>query len=159
MLAGATTKESYQDFQLHLEFCVHSNPRTQGGREGDGNSGIYLQRRYEVQIMNSYGKEAGWSDCGALYKLRKPDVNASRPKGTWQTYDITFRAARFDKKGNKTENARITLMHNGVVIHNDVEIECKTCSGKPEGAKPGQIQIQNHSNPTLFRNIWIVPHL
>lgn len=144
------TRTNYRDFHLHLEFMTH--------QDRGGNSGVYIQNRYEVQILNSFGKKpAGPSDCGALYKTRPPDVNASRPAGEWQTFDVVFHAPRWDSAGKKTENARITVRHNGKLIHNDVEIPNKTGSGRPEGPSDGPIKLQGHGSPVKFRNIWIVP--
>jgi hypothetical protein len=151
------TKEKYQDFQLHVEFNIDPLPEGVKG-QGRGNSGVYIQKRYEVQILDSFGKEPpANNDCGALYTQRPPDKNASRKTGEWQTYDITFRGARFDASGKKTESARITVIHNGVKIHNDVEFPNKTGAGQPEGPEPGPIKLQDHDNKVRFRNVWIVP--
>lgn len=152
-------KQKFQDFELHLEFNV---PETPPGtkHQGRGNSGVYIQRRYEVQILDSYGLKPGYNDCGALYKTKPPDSNACKKAGKWQSYDITFHAPRFEKKGkafNKIKNARITVLHNGVLIHDDVEIPNKTGLGLPEGPNPRPILLQDHSNKVRFRNIRIVP--
>ena len=153
------TRQVFQDFKLHVEFNVpQSLPETKG--QGRGNSGVYLQRRYEVQILDSYGLDAKSNNCGALYGLKAPDKNVSKPPGEWQTYDITFRAARFEGEGQhakKVQNARITVWHNGVLIHDDVELKNKTGAGEPEGPEPRPILLQDHGNKVRFRNIWIEP--
>ena len=149
------TKRDFRDFKLHVEFKTPQMPPNVRG-QGRGNSGIYLQRRYEVQILDSYGLEPKNNECGSLYRFKAPDENVCRMPGRWQSYDIIFHAARFD--GNrKTQNARITVWHNGVLIHNGVELENKTGAGRPEGPEPGPILLQEHGNEVLFRNIWIVP--
>lgn len=147
------TRDSYRDFRLHVEFLVPEDARKGQAR---GNSGVYLQRRYEVQILESFGDPALRNGAGALYTLRAPDVNAAAAPGTWQTYDIAFRAARFEG-GDKTENARATVWHNGVLIHDDAELPSKTGQGQPEGPEPGQILLQDHGSKVQFRNLWILP--
>jgi hypothetical protein len=150
------TKESYQDFRLHVEFNVNKVENA-SDPEADGNSGIYIQKRYELQILNSSGVSAENykpSYCGSLYKIKKPDQLVSKPSGEWQTYDIVFRGARF-KDGTKMENARITVYQNGTLIHDDYEIPKKTGAGSPEGSEPGPIKFQGHHNPVKFRNAWI----
>jgi hypothetical protein len=151
------TQEAYQDFKLHVEFRVPQAPPEVKG-QGRGNSGVYIQRRYEVQILDSFGiQPPAFNDCGALYRQRAPDSNVCKKPGEWQTYDITFRGARFDAAAKKIANARITVVHNGVTIHKDVEIQDKTGAGKPEGPEPGPILLQDHGSKVRFRNIWIVP--
>ena len=152
------THDTYQNFRLHVEFSV---PQLLAGVTGQqrGNSGVYLQRRYEVQILDSYGLKSGTADCGALYMFKAPDRNACRPPGQWQTYDITFHAPRYDRsdgEAKKIANARITVIHNGVVIHDDVEVPDKTGRGRAEGPEPGEILLQDHGNTVRFRNIWIL---
>jgi hypothetical protein len=150
-----TTKRDFRDFKMHIEFNTPQMPPNVKG-QGRGNSGIYIQRRYELQILDSYGLVPKYNDCGSLYKFRAPDENVCRMPGRWQSYDIIFHAAKFD--GNrKTEKARITVWHNGVLIHNDLRLDNKTGAGRPEGPEPGPILLQNHGNEVLFRNIWIVP--
>jgi hypothetical protein len=153
------TKRKFQDFQLHVEFNV---PRASSDAEEQkgGNSGVYLQRRYEIQIVDSYGVEPENNDCGAIYRVKAPDKNMSKKPGRWQSYDITFRAARFEKENGrtrKTKNARVTVVHNGVMVHSDVEIPKKTGAGQPEGAEAGPILLQDHGYRVRFRNVWIVP--
>jgi hypothetical protein len=153
------TKQKFQDFQLHVEFNVPQAQSSAKEQKG-GNSGVYLQRRYEIQILDSYGVEPENNDCGAIYRVKAPDKNMYKKAGQWQNYDITFRAARFAKENGqtkKTENARVTVLHNGVVIHNDVEIPHKTGAGQPEGAEAGAILLQDHGCRVRFRNVWIVP--
>jgi hypothetical protein len=157
------TKQAFGDFRLHVEFNVPELPPLPEGadRGNRGNSGVYLQRRYEVQILDSYGVEPESWDCGALYRVKAPDENASKPAGQWQTYDIAFRAARFEGEGadlKKVESARVTVKHNGVLIHDDVELPSETGAGQDEGPEPGPILLQDHGNTVQFRNIWIVPH-
>ncbi len=151
------TADAYRDMRLHVEFRV--NETEPGERESRGNSGIYIQQRYEVQILDSFGvPESGYEafDCGSLYRLKKPDEIACRPAGTWQSYDIVFRAARFDGD-QKTENARITVIHNDRLIHDDFELPRKTGAGQKEGPQPGLLKLQGHHNEVAFRNVWIDP--
>jgi hypothetical protein len=151
------TKEKYQDFQLHVEFWIPRYPPYVIG-QARGNSGVYLQRRYELQILDSSGSTPTNTDCGALYKQRPPDRNANTGPETWQSFDITFRAARFDATNRKTTNARINVVQNGITIHNNVEIPAATGMGSPEGRDPGSIFLQsNVGKGVRFRNVWIIP--
>lgn len=145
------TKRSFGDARIHVEFCVDEN--NEAGQK-NGNSGVYVQRRYEVQILNSWKTPPADDTCGGIYKVGPAMVNAARPAGEWQSYDIYFRAARFDKDGKKTDNARMTVYHNGTRIHDEVSIPDKTGGGQPEGPTPGPILLQDHSNRIRFRNIW-----
>jgi len=151
------TPKAYGDMLLHVEFNVNDRPGD--NREADGNSGVYIQQRYEIQIQNAHGipvDEFKHSYCGSLYKLKKPDKLVAKPAGQWQSYDIAFRAARFED-GKKTESARITVYHNGVLIHDDFAIPRKTGAGKQEGPEPMPLKLQGHANPVKFRNVWIKP--
>ena len=150
------TKDNYRDFRMHVEFNVNEIPNVDNP-EKDGNSGVYIQQRYELQILNSFRmskEEYKASYCGSLYKLKKPDVLANKKAGEWQSFDIVFRAARFEGD-TKTENARITVHQNGKLIHDDFEIPRKTGAGKKEGPEPRPIKFQGHHNPVRFRNVWI----
>jgi len=149
----ALTPEKYQDFQAHIEFNVNENNNKYGWQQ-NGNSGFYIQQRYEVQVLNCFGMKPEKQSCGALYKFKAADVNACKKAGEWQSYDIVFRAARW--KGTlKVENARITVIHNGVLIHDDVAIPNKTGAGKLEGPEPRPIRLQEHTNPVQYRNFWV----
>ena len=151
-IQGTMTRQLYKDFQLHVEFKLPDNENT--------NSGIYIQKRYEVSIYNTFNVEPSPGMGGALYRQKVPDVIVGKPKGEWETYDIVFRSARFDdsEPEQKIENARITVIHNGIVIHNNVIIKTKTGVGFPEGSAPGPIMLQDHLAEVQFRNIWIVPN-
>lgn len=154
---SVTTREAYRDFRMHVEFNVNDDPEADPGM--NGNSGIYIQERYEIQILNSFGvAEADYtaSDCGSLYRMKKPDRIVNKPAGEWQSFDIVFRAARFDGD-KKIENARITVWQNGQLIHDDASIPRQTGAGKKEGPDPLPIKLQGHHNPVRFRNIWIQP--
>jgi len=147
------TKQAFSDFRMHVEFNIPRMPDNVRG-QGRGNSGVYIQRRYEVQILDSYGLAPRNNECASIYTVRAPDKNVCKQPGQWQSYDITFRAARWDGD-KKTANARITLVHNGEVVHNDVEIPDKTGAGQPEGPTAEPILLQDHGNAVSFRNIWI----
>ena len=153
---SVVTKEPYRDFRMHLEFNVNEVPDAKDP-EKDGNSGVYIQQRYEIQILNSFGVEPDdykASYCGSLYRLKKPDRIANKPAGEWQRFDIVFRAARY-AGDTKVENARITAYQNGQLIHDDFEIPRKTGAGMKEGPEPLPIKLQGHHNPVRFRNVWI----
>lgn len=153
------TQDSYRDFRLHLEFNV-PGPPPQARGQARGNSGVYIQRRYEVQILDSFGIEAGSRDCGALYRFKAPDHTVCRAPGQWQSYDITFRSPRWAGEGStvrKIEDARISVTHNGVLVHDDVALPDKTGAGRAEGPEPGPLLLQDHGHPVRFRNIWIIP--
>jgi hypothetical protein len=151
------TKQAFGDYRLHVEFAVPQLPPDVTG-QNRGNSGVYQQERYEVQVLDSYGDTTpGLDEAAAIYQQKAPDSNEATAPGTWQTYDIDFRAARFDAAGIKTENARITVVWNGVTVHDDVEITGPTGGGIAETAATGSIRLQDHQNPVRYRNIWIEP--
>ncbi|MDA1017132.1 MAG: DUF1080 domain-containing protein [Planctomycetota bacterium] len=154
LMEGADFKRVFEDFNLHLEFNLPFMPYAQGQQRA--NSGVYLQSRYEVQILDSFGLEGIENEAGALYTYQRPLVNMCYPPLSWQTYDIQFTSAKFDKDGKKVKNARLTVIHNGVAVQNDFEVKRKTGAGKQESPQLFPIRLQNHGNPVRFRNIWLV---
>ncbi|SDT04486.1 family 16 glycoside hydrolase [Actinoplanes derwentensis] len=151
------TKEAYGDYKLHVEFKVPLLPPDVTG-QNRGNSGVYQQERYELQILDSYGDTTpADNEAGAVYTVKAPDFNAATAPETWQTYDITFRAARYDTAGAKTSNARITVVWNGRKVHDNLEIPRGTGGNIPEGPSTGAIRLQDHGNKVQYRNVWIEP--
>ncbi len=155
---GITTKQEFGDIQLHLEFA--SPEEVVGSGQGRGNSGVYLMGRYEVQILDSHDNVTYYDgQCGAVYKQAPPMVNASRKPGEWQTYDILWEAPRFAEDGSVAKPAILTVLHNGVVIHNHYELQGGTFWHLPptyqKHAETGPIHLQFHGNPVRFRNIWV----
>lgn len=155
LAAGTKTKrDDFQNFTLHAEFLLPFKPLGRG--QDRGNSGIYLQDRYEVQVLDSFGLKGENNECGGIYTRIKPAINMCFPPLVWQTYDIEFEAAKFDAEGKKVKNPMVTVRHNGVLIHDKVEIPGKTGAGKNETSSTGPIQLQGHGNPVFYQNIWIV---
>lgn len=151
---NVATKEKFEDHKLHIEFRTPFMPKSIG--QARGNSGVYLQSRYEVQVLDSFGLEGKNNECGGIYSISEPMVNMCLPPLVWQTYDIDFTAARYDDSGNKTTNARATIRHNGVVIHDDLELPHGTPGRHAEGPGADSLFLQNHGNPVIFRNVWVV---
>lgn len=155
LMQGVTSKQKFGDCSLHLEFLLPYKPTARGQERG--NSGCYLQGRYEVQILDSFGLSGEDNECGAIYGVRKPKVNLCLPPLTWQTYDIDFTAARYGEDGKKTSPAKITVKQNGVVVQENVEVPDSTrASPVKEANEPGPLYLQDHGNPVRFRNIWLV---
>ena len=151
------SREQFNDFLLHLEFMTPDMPDATG--QAKGNSGVFLQGRYEIQVLDSYGIDVpGMGDCGAIYNQFASLVNACKPPLEWQTYDAIFRAARVGESGEIEENARVTVLQNGIVIQNNVQMLGATGGATDEdAAEPGPLRLQDHGNPVKYRNIWIVP--
>lgn len=151
------TKEKFAGhFKLHVEFRVPYMPKATG--QGRGNSGVYLQGRYEVQVLDSYGLDSKDNDCGGIYTIAKPLVNACKAPTVWQSYDIEFRAPTF-ADGKKTEPGRVTVLHNGTKIHDHVMLtkDNTTAGLGGDPGTPGPILLQDHGNPVQFRNVWLLP--
>jgi hypothetical protein len=153
------TKDLFADFQLHLEFATPA--KVESNSQGRGNSGVLMNGIYEVQILESYeNKSYADGQAGALYGQRPPRFNAARPPGEWQTYDIIFESPRWDAEGRVVKKAYVTVIHNGVVLHHRQEYLGNTPHkrvgnyNKPH-APEMFIQLQDHNNPTRFRNIWV----
>jgi len=148
-----TTRE-FGDCKLHVEFCVPFMPAARG--QGRGNSGVYMHGRYEIQVLDSFGLTENAGECAAVYGQKVPCVNSSLPPGQWQTYDIDFKAPRFDAGGKQTTGAVITVLHNGVKVIDAFETKNPTGGAWGAPAKTGPVRLQDHGNPMRFRNIWLV---
>jgi hypothetical protein len=150
--ADIVSERKFADCELHVEVMVAKT----------GNSGVYVMGQYEVQVFDSFGKpkeKLGPVDMGGIYSTKAPSENASKAAGEWQTFDITFRAPRFDPSGKKTENAKfIKVVLNGKTIHENVEAPKPTGSELPGGEKPqGPVMLQGDHGPIAYRNIWVKP--
>jgi len=155
---GVTSKRAFGSCQLHIEWATPKDVKGEG--QGRGNSGVYLMGIYEVQILDSYRNKTYFDgQAASIYKQRPPLVNASRGPGEWQTYDIIFRAPEFDAAGKVTKPAAVTVLHNGVLVQNHFELEGGTFYDRPPAyskhAAKLPLSLQNHGNPTRFRNIWV----
>lgn len=149
------TKEEFGDVQLHVEWASPAEVKGEG--QGRGNSGVYLQGRYEIQVLDSYGnKTYPDGQAGAVYKIAPPLVNVCRKPGEWQTYDIMFHAPK-PAAGGKVEPGSITVLQNGVLVQDHVAIAGDaTTAAMFQGATPkGPLMLQDHGNPVRYRNIWI----
>lgn len=154
---GTTSIPKFGSHRLHIEFRIPYQPLDRG--QGRGNSGIYVQGRYEVQMLDSFGLKGEQNECGGLYSVAAPSLNMCYPPLTWQTYDMDYTAAKFDSDGKLTENPRVTVRHNGVLIHDDVELpgnRSTTAAPSKPGPETGPVYLQNHGCPVRYRNIWVV---
>lgn len=158
LMEGTTSEATFGSHKLHIEFRLPYQPQDRG--QGRGNSGIYVQGRYEVQMLDSFGLEGKQNECGGLYSVKDPDVNMCLPPLVWQTYDIEYHQAKHDDDGNIVENPRITVLHNGVKIHDNVELpgeRSTTAAPVKPGDGEGPVYLQDHGCPVRYRNIWVQP--
>jgi hypothetical protein len=151
------TKQAFGNIQLHIEWRTPA--RVEGDGQGRGNSGIFLQERYELQVLDSYhNRTYSNGQAGSIYKQTMPLVNAAKGPGEWQVYDVVYVAPLFNTDGTMKSAGRITVFHNGVIIQHYTEIKGTTeYIGKPKVSAHGNasIRLQDHGNPTSFRNIWV----
>lgn len=154
LMVGTETKDKFGSHTLHVEFILPFMPSARG--QGRGNSGVYIQGRHECQVLDSFGLEGENNECGGIYTVAKPIVNACLPPLAWQTYDIDYTAAKYDENGKKIENARATIKLNGILIHDNLDLKNGTPGKNAEGPGPDVLYLQDHGNPVFFRNIWIV---
>jgi hypothetical protein len=159
MANASTTKQRFGSYKLHLEFRTPYKPDARGQKRG--NSGVYHSGRWETQILDSFGLDASDNECGGLYSIAKPKLNMCLPPLAWQTYDVEFTAAKFDASGKRTAWPRITVRLNGVVIHEQLELAKDFTTSAPLStpltSPEGPIHLQQHDNPVVFRNIWLIP--
>jgi hypothetical protein len=155
VMEGMTTRQSFGDARWHIEFRLPYQPHDSG--QARGNSGAYVMGVYEVQMLDSFGLEGRDNECGGVYSVKPPAVNMCLPPLAWQTYDIDVTAPRFEN-GRKVKDARMTVRHNGVVIHDDITIAKVTPGGvRGEEGPNGPLLLQDHGNPVRYRNIWVLP--
>jgi len=151
---GANSIPTYQSCLLHVEFMLPYKPFARG--QGRGNSGVYLQGRYETQVLDSFGLEGKMNETGGIYSIKDPDLNMCFPPLQWQTYDTEFTTAEF-QDGKKVKNARMTVKLNGLIVQDNVDLpKITTAAPLKESAEPGYLHLQNHNNPVRYRNIWFL---
>ncbi|MGV3484825.1 MAG: 3-keto-disaccharide hydrolase [Planctomycetaceae bacterium] len=163
MIAGrgvVASKEKFGDCQLHIEWSAPTPPK--GSGQGRGNSGVFFLGRYELQVLDSYDNETYFDgQAGAIYKQTPPMVNATRPPGQWNSYDVVWTSPRFSEDGKLQSPAYITAFHNGVLILNHFELQGDTPFNRPPSYSKhepeGPLTLQDHGNPVRFRNIWVRP--
>jgi len=153
------SKQSFKSVQLHVEFRLPYLPQDRG--QGRGNSGVFVQGVYEVQVLDSFGLEGYYDECGALYKVSAPRVNACLPPLAWQAYDITYTAPKYNENGELTAYPRMTVYHNGILIQDNQEMPQITAWKEverlaPPPREPGPIMLQAHGNYVQYRNVFLV---
>ncbi|HEX4142185.1 MAG TPA: DUF1080 domain-containing protein [Pirellulales bacterium] len=154
LLPGCTSKEKFGSGKLHVEFRVPFMPEARD--QGRGNSGVYLQGRYEVQVLDSFGLDESDTGGGAIYSVKAPDQNMCYPPGAWQTYDIDFTAAEY-QDGKQVKDPTITVKHNGVPVVRKAAVPQATRSAPlPVTEEPGPLYLQDHGSPVRYRNVWFI---
>jgi hypothetical protein len=140
-------------YLLHVEFMLSYMPTAKG--QGRSNSGVYINETYECQVLDSFGLDGKNNECGGFYRQAEPEINMCYPPLQWQTYDIDYIPAKFDADGTKTANTKLTVKHNGVVIHNNIELKKETPGRKKESPAANGLYLQGHGNKVQYRNIWL----
>ena len=150
-----TTKRKFGSYHVHMEFRTPYKPFARG--QARGNSGVYHQGRFETQVLDAFGLEGRMNETGGIYSIAHPRINMCLPPLSWQTYDVDFQAAEYDKNGKVKKHARMTVRLNGVEIHKNQELKKATTASRVKGLEgKGPIYIQHHGNPVFYRNIWLV---
>ncbi len=156
---GTTSEKTFKDCEIHLEFRTPYKPHARG--QGRGNSGVYYGGRWETQVLDSFGLDSRMNETGGIYSIAAPRLNMCLPPLAWQTYDVEITAAKFDESGKRTAWPRITVKLNGVIVHEDQELNKTHTTAAPVRGEikdeGGPIFLQNHGNPVFFRNIWVLP--
>ncbi len=159
LVTGCTTKQTFKDYKLHLEFRTPYKPATRGQQRG--NSGVYQSGRWETQILDLFVLEGQDNETGGIYSISKPLLNMCLPPLVWQTYDVDFTATKFAADGKRSAWPRNAVRLNGVTVHEDLELAKDFTTSAPItshlNSPEGPIHRQDHGNPVVFRNIWIVP--
>jgi hypothetical protein len=151
------TRQAFEDVFVHVEYKTPAFPANVTG-QARGNSGVYLQGMYEMQVLDSFGRPPEIDGCGAVYGVRPPLTVACFQEEVWNTYEIEFQAPRYDAQGNKLSNARMVLVTlNGVVVQENTEVPAATPAGLAEAQGPAGLMLQDHGNLVAFRNIWVIP--
>ncbi len=154
LMAVHDLKPMFQDFNLHVEFQLPYMPEATD--QSRANSGLYLQSRYECQVLDSFAQEPVFNGLGALYRFKKPDVNMCFPPLVWQTYDVEFTAPRWASDGKKIRDAHVTSWVNGVIVQENVALSTQTGAGKKEEPNLLPIKLQDHGDPVRYRNVWLI---
>ena len=154
---NAATEYEYGDAHVHVEFCLPDMPEADD--QDTGNSGVYVQGCYELQVLDSSGKPyTNFVECGAIYEMHAPLVNMTKAPGEWQTYDIILKAAKLHDNGELKEPASVTIIFNGTIIHNNTILPRRTPGGCYRClVERGPLMLQDHECPVSYRNIWVQP--
>jgi hypothetical protein len=151
------TRRTFEDVFVHVEYRTPALAANVTGQDR-GNSGVYLNSMYELQVLDSFGLPPAIDGCGAVYGVSAPSSTACHEQEVWNTYEIEFRVARFDEQNQKLAPARVVSARlNGVLVQEDVDIPNSTEAGEPEAPGPGPLMLQDHGNRVAFRNIWVIP--
>ncbi len=150
---GIYSDHHFEDVFLHIEFRLEYEPERRG--QGRSNSGVYFQGADEIQVLDSFGLEGYWDECGSIYRVAAPQANLTAPPLQWQTYDAIYRAPRFNADGSLSENGIISVYHNGFRIHHEQVLPVADSASR-RNQTPGPLHLQDHGHPIRYRNIWLI---